>query len=278
MSNPSDPPEIPLPKSWKETVKSAVLHVVSLAHMSMVAVRGQAAEEPNRVAYLNSVIERLEHDLRVRDDKDRIKDARMKRIPAQRRPHYTPIERLEILELRATCGWSLKQTAEEFLVAPSTISSWMNRADEQGPDALLQLREPVNKFPEFVWYVVQRMKTPCPTLGKKKLAKTLCRAALHLGQTTVGRILKEKPAPNDDDSENGTGLDQDDRCLSQFSACQSQASHRTTQTLAARLAVRQTTNARRRTTRRSLHNQGRFPRRPSSFATCEYRQLQHRDS
>ena len=69
----------------------------------------------------------------------------------------------------------------------------MKRIDEEGPDALVQIREPVNKFPHFVRYAVQRLKTLCPTLGKVKIAQILCRAGLHLGATTVGRILKESP-------------------------------------------------------------------------------------
>ena len=75
----------------------------------------------------------------------------------------------------------------------------MKRIDEQGPDALLQLHEPANKFPDFVRYTVQRLKTLSPSMGKVKIAETLCRAGLHLGVTTVGRILKEDPqtAPGD---------------------------------------------------------------------------------
>ena len=71
----------------------------------------------------------------------------------------------------------------------------MKRVDEQGPHALVQLREPVNKFPEFVRYVVQRLKALCPMMGKVKIAQTLARASLHLGPTTVGRMLKENPVP-----------------------------------------------------------------------------------
>lgn len=71
--------------------------------------------------------------------------------------------------------------------------SWMGRVDEEGPAALVQLPVPVNKFPDFVWYMVQRLKALCPTLGKVKIAQTLARAGLHLGATTVGRMLKEKP-------------------------------------------------------------------------------------
>ncbi len=71
----------------------------------------------------------------------------------------------------------------------------MGRVDQEGPTALVQLPVPVNKFPDFVRYLVQRMKTLCPMLGKVKIAQVLVRAGLHLGQTTVGRIQKEKPAP-----------------------------------------------------------------------------------
>ena len=100
---------------------------------------------------------------------------------------------MAILELKAARGWSLEQTAKAFLVTAATIASWMKRLDEDGPDALVQLPQPVNKFPEFVRYIVQRLKTLCPAMGKVKIAQTLARAGLHLGATTVGRMLKEKP-------------------------------------------------------------------------------------
>jgi len=99
----------------------------------------------------------------------------MLRIPAQRRPHYPPIERLAILELRAARGWSMSQTARHLLVTPVTVASWMGRLDEEGPRAIVQIREPVNKFPNFVRYIVQRLKVPCPTMGKVKIAHRCCR-------------------------------------------------------------------------------------------------------
>jgi transposase InsO family protein len=119
----------------------------------------------------------------------------MARIDPQRRPHYLPTERMAILELKTACGWSLSQTARAFLVTPATIASWMRRLDQDGPGALVQLRQPVNKFPELVRYLVQRLKVICPAMGKVKIAQTLARAGLHLGATTVGRILKEEPRP-----------------------------------------------------------------------------------
>jgi len=36
------------------------------------------------------------------------------------------------------------------------------------------------------------LKTLCPTMGKMRIAQTLARVGLHLGVTTVGRMLKER--------------------------------------------------------------------------------------
>jgi transposase InsO family protein len=123
----------------------------------------------------------------------RIKDTRMASIPPNRRPNYHPQERMAILQVKAARCWSLEQTAKAFLVTAATIASWMSRLDEEGPKALVELPVPVNKFPDFTRYIVQRLKTLCPAMGKVKIAQTLARAGLHLGSTTVGRMLKEKP-------------------------------------------------------------------------------------
>jgi transposase InsO family protein len=102
---------------------------------------------------------------------------------------------MAILQMKAARCWSLKQASQEFLVTADTIRSWLKRVDEEGPNALIQLREPVNKFPDFVRCLVQQLRVLCPMLGKVKIAQILARAGLHLGATTVGRILKEKPIP-----------------------------------------------------------------------------------
>jgi len=71
--------------------------------------------------------------------------------------------------------------------------SWMQRVDEEGEPALIQLRESVNRFPNYVRSIVRQFKVFFPGMGKMKIAQILARAGLHLGVTTVGRILKEQP-------------------------------------------------------------------------------------
>jgi transcriptional regulator with XRE-family HTH domain len=65
---------------------------------------------------------------------------------------------MAILELRAARGWSLKQTADTFLVTPATIAAWLKRIDDQGANALLQLHEPVNKFPDQPFQCANTLK------------------------------------------------------------------------------------------------------------------------
>ena len=185
----------PLPKHWPRRVRSAVIHTISLARTSVIHTRSWSANHFNARVRLKEENERLRHETSLLREESRIKDVRMEQVPAQRRPHYPAVERLAILELRAARGWSLAQTAARFLVTPLTIASWTSRLDEEGAAALVRIPEPVNKFPEFVGYLVCRLKVLCPLMGKTRIANVLCRAGLHLGSTTVQRMLRDSPRP-----------------------------------------------------------------------------------
>jgi putative transposase len=195
MPDPSREPFVPVPNQWPRRVQSAMLHVIALAQYAIVYSRSWAGNSSSERVRLAANADQLAQEIALLREERRIKDARIARIPPGERPHYQPTERLAILELRAARGWSLAQTANAFQVSPATIASWNKRLDEEGPDALLRTREPVNKFPDFVRYVVQRLQSLCPLLGKVKIAQILARAGLHLGTTTVGRMRRQKPAP-----------------------------------------------------------------------------------
>ena len=183
----------PLPRHWPTSVKSAVLHTISLTQYTIAYARAWAADSANGRLRLKAKLDRANQEIALLREEMRIKDARMKHLPPHQRPHYPPIERMSILELKAVRNWSLAQTARAFLVTPATISTWMRRLDEEGPDALIQMQQPVNRFPDYVTYIIKRLKQLCPMMGKKKISETLARAGLHLGTTTVSRMLKQKP-------------------------------------------------------------------------------------
>ncbi len=188
---------LPLPRGWTKIVNSAVLHTLSLAATALTAAWSSAATSRSSRHRERAERERLRVEIAELTEDLEIKDARWPRAPARRRPYYGPVQRMRILQLRTTRGWSARQTADRFLVTEETIASWIRRLDEGGERALVQIDEPVNKFPEFVVYLVRHLKVLCPSLGKVRIAQMLARAGLHLGATTVGRMLKRDLSKGD---------------------------------------------------------------------------------
>jgi len=142
-------PDLPVPSGWAKNVKSAVLHVISLAQYAIVASRGWAADALNPRARQAAENDRLKQEIQLLHEELRIKTARIAKIDPRHRPFYPPTERMAILELKAARGWSLAQAARAFLVEADTVATWLKRIDEDGSSALVQLRgkRPVNCTP-----------------------------------------------------------------------------------------------------------------------------------
>jgi transposase InsO family protein len=186
------PPKIPLPQDWPKLVKSALLHALALQRVALLALRAHLENCLDPCARLMAQNERLREQLSLRDEELRIKDARMAQIPVHNRPHYPRVERLAIMALRSRAGWTTAQTAGRFHQARATIRSWGRRIDEDGPDALLQLRYPVNRFSDAVALVVQEVQAAAPRMGRRKIAQVVTRAGLQLAASTAKR-LRERP-------------------------------------------------------------------------------------
>jgi transposase InsO family protein len=185
-------PDLFLPKHWHRHVRSAVLHTMALARLALAEVRGWAVNSPIARLRLAAQLDHARQEIALLREELRIKDTRMAQIAAHRRPHYPPTERMAILELKAARGWNQVQAAKAMMVTPATVAAWTRRIEEQGPTALVQLPEPVNRFADAVRHIVRRLKALCPSMGKARIAQMLARAGLHLAATTVGRVLKER--------------------------------------------------------------------------------------
>jgi putative transposase len=180
-----------LPKQWSRHVKSGILHAVSLASVALSYARGRATGERR----LRAQLEQATSEIALLREEISIKDGRWERSHSRRRPHYTPIQRMRILQLRAARGWTLEKTARVFLVDEQTSLGWMSRLDEPGERPLVQTIDPVNRYPDFVRCVVRQLKTLFPAMGNVRMAQTLARAGLQLGATTVRRIVRERSGP-----------------------------------------------------------------------------------
>ncbi len=112
---------IPLPRRWPRCIKAAVLNVVSLAQFSLAYTQSWAVDSPIALVRLKAENDWLKQHVALLKEEIRIKNARMKRIDPNKRPHYAPTKRFSILELRAARAWSVRQAADVFHVTPATV-------------------------------------------------------------------------------------------------------------------------------------------------------------
>ena len=95
---------LPVPPGWPSNVKSAVLHVVALAHYALLSARGWAADALNPRARQAAENDQLKQEIQLLCEELRIKTARIAKIDPRHRPFYPPTERMAILELEAARG------------------------------------------------------------------------------------------------------------------------------------------------------------------------------
>jgi putative transposase len=184
----------PLPRSWRQGVKRAVIEAMSISAAAFNINLGRWFDSPVPQAREEAEKERLRVEVELLKEELRIKDARLARMPPGTGPRYEPADRMAILELRAQRGWTQIQTAGCFHLHPDTVGKWTATVDEKGADALTQIPVPVNKFPDVVGYLVHRLKACAPASGRKRIAQLLARQRLHVSPSTVRRRLKEQPA------------------------------------------------------------------------------------
>ena len=175
-----------------------------MARVAIAHVHGGFAASPIARVVLRSENARLRSELAQLREQMRIKDARMARVPAKNRPRYLPHERHAILMLRAAAGWSAAQTARAFLVSPPTIADWSKALRDESRETLVTMADPVNRFPDYVRLLVRQLKVTFPTMGRRRIADTLCRAGLHLSPSTVRRVLHRTAPPPANDQGLGT--------------------------------------------------------------------------
>ena len=111
------PSDIPLPTGWPRCVRSAVIHVISLAHYAITCARGWAANSINARVRLTDQNERLRQDAELLREEIRIKDACMAKI----HPHRER-SRLRRRLCQRVCEGGLP-TAQRRLISPLTCNS-----------------------------------------------------------------------------------------------------------------------------------------------------------
>jgi transposase InsO family protein len=141
--------------------------------------------------------------LREALDRADILAARLAKLDARRRPHYSPELRFRILEHMRKFMLSVQDAAARFSVTPQTIYNWLDEL-RQHPGATtvgstVVPVPPVRRFATAVRRLVRQMNDAgFGAKKKKKIAEILLRSAWKISPRTVGRIIeggRKTPTP-----------------------------------------------------------------------------------
>ncbi len=102
---------IALPRGWTKRVKSALIQSVSLAATALTLAHGRSSSSRSPRKRMAAELDRANTEIALLKEELEIKDARWRRLPSRRRPYYTPVQRMRILQLKAARGWSCEQAA-----------------------------------------------------------------------------------------------------------------------------------------------------------------------
>ena len=119
--------------------------------------------------------------------------AQRESLPPHRRPDYRPEQRLAILQLRRLRGWSIKKTAEHFVLHRNTIRAWIRAAEGKGRPSLLNGAVVWNRIDDAVRWAVHELRRLCPEpeFGTCSIARHVLRASIQISRSTVQRVLRE---------------------------------------------------------------------------------------
>ena len=99
----------PLPRGWKDHIKPSLLHAISLATAALTVARSRSAADG-----LRGKFERATNEIALLQEQQQIKDSRWSRLSWRISPHYTPIQRMRVLQLKAARGC---MTSDSRLIA-----------------------------------------------------------------------------------------------------------------------------------------------------------------
>ncbi len=165
-----------------------IARAIALAHDRWRTTIGRRRPLSGKIAVLEERVERLEAvntQLRVR----------LLRVPARRRPHYRPLERLEILWHAARYRLSVTATAHVFGVTRQTIITWRRVSRRRDP----RLLPPLRGLSDLVHELIHRLKCEWPRWGTRHIAGQLARLGVKGSRSSVQRILRRPRAPTPED-------------------------------------------------------------------------------
>lgn len=120
--------------------------------------------------------------------------ARFGKLPQKNLPHFTPVQRFRILEIKSLLHWSAAEAERVFMVCTNTLGNWTRgvNPDAKTIGSLAKPDPPVRRIAD----VVRRLVQSIAQLGfgdAEAIAKLVTANGHSISPRTVARVLRETP-------------------------------------------------------------------------------------
>ena len=113
--------------------------------------------------------------------------------PTNKRPEYSPEQRLAILQLMRQRNWNAAVAAKRFVVHPNTIRKWIRAIDGREGSKSLLPQISWNRMDDAVRWAVHELRQLCPEpeMGTRTIALQMVQSGIQISRRSVQRILRE---------------------------------------------------------------------------------------
>jgi len=173
-------------------VKSMMLGARWAGHRRRLCLR-QAAAGVGELAQLRAEL------MALRDENHRLKfENRLLRSRSDkahaRKPHYTPIQRLQILWHMTYCRIPRSRVKEHFGIVTSTLYRWLHAAERGDMGENKSRRRSPSKTPAEIARLIWDIFEANPHFGRHRIAMTIWALRIFVAASTVRNVLL-RPAP-----------------------------------------------------------------------------------
>jgi len=173
-------------------VKSLVLSAQWAGQRRTLCLR-QATAGVGEVAQLSAEVAALRDEKHRLEFENSMLRSRLDKAHA-RKPHYTPIQRLQILWHLAYYGIPRKRVKEHFGISISTLYRWLHAAERGDMSDSQRKRESCRKTPAEIARLIWDIFEANPHFGRHRIAMTMWALRIFVAASTVRNVLL-RPAP-----------------------------------------------------------------------------------
>jgi len=185
----------PVNKKQQRTLYRAILDAIALLGLAFgnheSAIKNSGVHSKDLIAELAATKRREALAWEIVD----ILLARFGKLPQKNLPHFSPVQRFRILEIKSLLHWSVAEAERVFMVCANTLGNWTRCVNSAAKTvgSLAKPDPPVRRIAD----VVRRLVQSIAQLGfgdAEAVAHLVTSNGHSISPRTVARVLKEKPA------------------------------------------------------------------------------------